>query len=270
MWCAILTLDVCSASPIVFSSQKSVSAYDKKTCSSVPLTIWPSESRRCGHEDGCELGLIPPSVHSVGTSNKSELLKTGATTTTQTAPREVRASLCCRDITPRDVTTPAANSGLHRMCARRDLSCLAKFAARAADDPEPLGGGQPAPRAPNRWGKRHQVPTWCLKWGVGHPHPTRRSTMHPPCRQDAPSNQLDCRPHRACGRVRQVESPGWSPGLTRRPRPQPTMMPERGRCWVAPTPGHPGAAMNPAWGANRQHDHSKPGRLPGTAQPTPV
>jgi len=114
---------------------------------------------------------MPPSIHLVGTSNKSELLKTGATTTTQTAPREVHASCCCLVITPSDVTTPAATSGLHRTWAGRDLSCLVKFAARAADDPQPLGGGQPAPTRPESLGEPASGANVVPEMGGGAPTP---------------------------------------------------------------------------------------------------
>jgi len=117
---------------------------------------------------------MPPSVHSVGTSNTSELLKSGAATTTQTAPREVRASLCCREITPRDVITPAATSGLNRVWVRRDLSCLVKFKARAADDPEPRGGVQPAPTGPESLGKAAAGANLVPEMGGGAPTPNEK------------------------------------------------------------------------------------------------
>lgn len=56
-------------------------------------------------------------------------LNIGATTTTQTDPREIRASCCWRGITPRDVTTPAATSEAHKIRAKRACSCLVNCGA---------------------------------------------------------------------------------------------------------------------------------------------
>lgn len=81
------------------------------------------------------MGSMPPSVHPAGTSKVQGLLNIGATTTTQTDPREVRASCCWRDITPRDVTTPAATSGVHKTCARRAFSCFVNEGARGVAAP---------------------------------------------------------------------------------------------------------------------------------------
>lgn len=85
------------------------------------------------------MGSIPPSEHSTGTSNRYDPLKTEATkTTAQTAPRDLRASFCWRDMPPRDVITPAATSWVYKMWASLARSFLAKE------------GAQPVPRGPPR------------------------------------------------------------------------------------------------------------------------
>jgi len=59
---------------------------------------------------GWQLGSIPPSAHSGGTVNITELLKSSATTTTQRSNRRDLEFCCCRLIGPRETITPAATS----------------------------------------------------------------------------------------------------------------------------------------------------------------
>jgi len=64
------------------------------------------------------------SLHVAGTSKVSLQLKAGATTSTQTAPRLLRASCCIRDMGPRETTTPAATSPFDMSWHKRATSCL--------------------------------------------------------------------------------------------------------------------------------------------------
>lgn len=78
---------------------------------------------------------MPPLVHPAGKSTVEGLLNIGATTTTQTDPREVRGSFYWQDITLRDVTTPAATSGMQKTWARRAFTCLVNVRARGVAAP---------------------------------------------------------------------------------------------------------------------------------------
>jgi len=60
------------------------------------------------------------------------------------------------------------------MWARRTLSCFVKSGARLADDPELLGGGQPAPTGPESSGEAASGATVELEMGRGEPAPNEK------------------------------------------------------------------------------------------------